>query len=156
MATYSAEPIPTKILTDLLIDQWDAKTGSGSIPRPTIIDVNSSVETQRAAREANLERGDYILAFLDIPGEEEIPIGNWTYVNRKSRVAFEVYSAHSRQRLYDIKQEVRRIIHSNIHSVTSFQRVEYKGFTESIDQQYNVWVGRISVELVNNALTKET
>lgn len=154
MTAYTAEPIPSKIITDLLKAQWDSHTGK--IPRPTLIDVNESQEANNAAREMNMERGDFALVFLDIPGEEEKPIGNWTYVNRRSRIYVELSTSTSRQRLYDLKAEIRRIVHTNIHSVTSFQRVEYLGFTESIDQQYNIWVGRVNIELVNNALLKET
>ena len=53
-------------------------------------------------------------------------------------------------------QEVRRVCHSRIHSLTNFQRIQFMDFNELTNAQANVWVGTVSVQLVNTAITLET
>ena len=52
--------------------------------------------------------------------------------------------------------EIRRLCHSRMHSLTNFQRQEFVEFEEETQEQANVWVGTISIELVNNAVLLET
>ena len=67
-----------------------------------------------------------------------------------------MYTRQGRQRLYDIMAEIRRLCHSRMHSLTNFQRQEFVEFEEETQEQANVWVGTISIELVNNAVLLET
>ena len=71
-------------------------------------------------------------------------------------VTLEIYTNTSRQRLYDLMREVRRICHSRIHSLTNFQRIRFVNFNESTDSQVNLWTGTIQIELVNNSVSLET
>ena len=68
----------------------------------------------------------------------------------------ELYTNSSRQRLYDVMREVRRICHARMHSLTNFQRIQFMDFNELTNAQANVWAGTVSIQLVNSAITLET
>ena len=53
-------------------------------------------------------------------------------------------------------QEIRRICHSRMHSLTNFQRQQFMGFDEETGEQVNVWTGTIEITLENNAVLLET
>ena len=149
--SYSAESIPGGIITDLMTAQWDEKT-NGEIPSPTVVDVNNGEEGIRI----DVRKAPYIVVRTDTPGEEERPIGSWVYGHRTTRVLLELYTMKDRQHLYDMKQEVRRICHSSMHTVNGYQRIQYVSFNEVTQEQQNIWVGRVIIELVNNAVLLET
>ena len=148
---YAAEAIPSYIIKTMLDVQWN--NYSGSIPEPSLVDVNDGVSAQLRY---DLKQNDYIFIMAESPVEEEEPIGTWVYGNRRTRVVLELHTKESRQRLYDLKQEVRRICHSQMHSLTDYQRIQYMSFVEFTDMQFNVWAGRIILEMVNNAILLET
>ena len=100
--------------------------------------------------------GDVLFGRAGDPAIEETPIGNWTYGNRVYNISLEVYTNTSRQRLYDIVKEVRRICHARIHSLTSFQRIIFAAFSEDTQEQVNIWTGSITIQLENNAILLET
>ena len=104
----------------------------------------------------NLNVGDVVFGRAGDPALEETPIGNWTYGNRVYNLGLEVYTRVSRQRLYDLVKEVRRICHARMHSLTSFQRIQFGAFTESTQEQVNIWTGAITIKLENNAILLET
>lgn len=122
---------------------------------PTFIDVNSSVgEGQRAGR-AEIRVNDTIMIRSDVPSLIERPIGTWHYGHRTSRVLVEPYTATSRQQLYDIMLEIRRICHSQLHALTDYQRVQFISMNELVDENLNQWVGKILIELLNSAVFLE-
>ena len=87
---------------------------------------------------------------------EEYPIANWIYGNRSYNIDLELYTLNSRQRLYDLMRELRRICHSRKHSLTNFQRLQFNSFNEQTTEQARVWSGTASIQLVNNAILLET
>ena len=104
----------------------------------------------------DLNRGDVLIGQPSSPTVEEIPEGNWKYVNRIYAVSLEITTKTSRQRLYDLMAEVRRICHARRHSMTNFQRLQFVAFNEAVDDQLNVWVGTIEIRLVNTNVLAET
>lgn len=142
------ELMPAKEFVDELNSQWNAS----NVTEPNYIVVTGASEQIRY----DLNRGDYILARPGSPEIEEIPIGNWKYADRIYSVDLELYTNNSRQRLYNLMQEVRRICHARRHSMTNFQRIQFGGFSESTDENVNVWTGDIDIELVNNSVLVET
>ena len=147
---YSAEPIPPEIIHTMLDAQW--QTYTGSIPEPTWVVVNSGTQAPRV----DLVPGDAVVIRLGIPGETETLRDFWAYLDRTNLVELELHTQVSRQRLYDLKQEIRRIIHSQMHSLTDYQVVRYRDFQEITQEQLNVWQGRITISLENNRLSTET
>ena len=51
------------------------------------------------------------------------------YGNRVYNLELELYTNSGRHRLYDIVKEIRRICHARMHSLTSFQRIQFGAFT---------------------------
>ena len=70
-------------------------------------------------------------------------------------MVLEVYTKDSRQKLYNLMREIRRICHARVHSLTNFQRITFNQFAEDNSEQANVWVGTVDIELVNNAVLLE-
>lgn len=145
------ETIPSATTRTILVAQWNDAT----VATPTFLDVNSGNVLKHDLRQTNTGN-DLITIKIDTPGLEEIPIGNWLYGNRTSRVLLEIYTAVNRQRLYDLMAEVRRIMHARRHSETTYQRIQFKTFNELVNENQNIWSGRVILEYVNNAVLMET
>ncbi|MEK6861491.1 MAG: hypothetical protein AABY07_05965, partial [Nanoarchaeota archaeon] len=83
---------------------------------------------------------------------DERPIGTWVYGDQRFKILLEVLTIHSRQRLYDLEREIRRICHSQMHSMTNFQRIQFMNFVELTQEEFQIWKGRIIVELLNSSI----
>jgi len=142
------EPMPAKEVIDELNSQWNAS----NVTEPNYIVVTGASEKLRY----DLNNGDYIIATPGSPEIQEIPIGNHKYGDRIYAVDLELYTNDSRQRLYNLMQEVRRICHARRHSLTNFQRLIFESFSEDTDENVNVWSGSIGIELENNSVLLET
>ena len=143
------EPLPIKDFLDELDAQWNAS----NVAEPKFIEVTGATNDPLRF---NLNVGDVVFGRAGAPAIEETPIGNWTYGNRVYNIGLEVYTKTSRQRLYDLVKEIRRVCHARMHSLTSFQRIQFEAFTESTQEQVNVWTGAITIKLENNAILLET
>lgn len=143
------EPLPIKDFLDELDAQWNAS----NVAEPKFIEVTGATNDPLRF---NLNVGDVVFGRAGDPAIEETPIGNWTYGNRVYNLAIEIYTNTSRQRLYDLVKEIRRICHARMHSLTSFQRIQFGAFTESTQEQVNIWTGAITIKLENNAILLET
>lgn len=136
------EPIPVDEVKSLLDANW---TG-GNVTEPTHVAVNDGTTQQRY----DFRDTDLLLYIPDTPTFVEEPIGNWKYGNSRSRVLIEIYTKNGRQRLYDLSREIRRLIHNNESSMTNYQLAHYSSFNELTDMAYNVWIGRVIIELMND------
>lgn len=152
---YVAETLPASSIYEVLDEKWQEY--SGSIPKPRFFDVGGSGRTLRVDLDRFLgSQGERDLVLIRASTLEEVPIGNWTYGNRTSRIELEIYSKASRQRLYDVMQEIRRILHAHRHTVEGYQRVRFVTFTEFTEENFHLWIGQIAVEAVNSAILLET
>ena len=143
------EPLPIKDFLDELDAQWNAS----NVAEPKFIEVTGATNDPLRF---NLNVGDVVFGRAGDPAIEETPIGNWIYGNRVYNIGLEVYTKTSRKRLYDLVKEIRRVCHARMHSLTSFQRIQFEAFTESTQEQVNVWTGAITIKLENNAILLET
>ena len=149
---YTAEAIPVKVFETLLDTYFDSN--SGNIHKPAMVDVNNASDPLRADL---INTGDYLLLKADTPTFEETPIGTWQYGNQRHSVLIEVYTAQSRQRLYDLQKEIRRVIHDKMHSVTEIQRITVSVSSWNGLQEYvNIWGGRILIECLNSSVLLNT
>ena len=139
------EPIPVDAIMADLDSQWNAS----NVTEPIYITVNSAITEPIRF---DLNRGDYIIGRTGSPALEETPIGNWKYGDRAYNVDLEIYTLNSRQRLYNLMQEVRRITHARKSSLTNFQRQQFMNFSEEVSEQVNIWTGSVSIRLENNAV----
>ena len=146
------EPVPVNEFITDLENEWTFSNVSGTSKKPGFIEVNGANEPLRY----NLNVNDQIIGRAGNPTLQENPIGNFKFGDRIYYVALEIYTNTSRQRLYDLMREVRRICHARIHSLTNFQRIRFVNFNESNDNEVNLWTGTIQIELVNNSVSLET
>ena len=146
------EPVPINEFMVDLEGQWTYANVSGTSKKPAFVEVTGSNEPMRF----DLNVNDHFVGRAGSPAIEEEPIGNWTYGNRTYNLDIEVYTLTSRQRLYDLARELRRICHARMHSLTNFQRQRYVNFNELTQEQANIWAGTITVTLENNAVLLET
>jgi|TARA_R110000824_G_scaffold79531_3_gene200290 hypothetical protein len=136
-------PVPVALLKTEISGQWNAS----NVAAPKFIEVNVSAQSVRY----DLNATDALLFKAGSPTIAETPIGNWQYVDRVYNVELEINTQVSRQRLYNLVQEIRRICYARRHSMTNFQRVQFEGFNELTQNQANIWSGTVSIQLVNNA-----
>ncbi len=143
-----AEPVPvTKVLAELN-SGWDGN----NVVKPQLIEMAGTNDVTRI----DLNRGDVLIAQPGTPTLEETPIGNWKFINRLYNISVSLQTRASRQRLYDLMAEVRRICHVKRHSMTDFQRLQFKSFNEEVGEQLNVWIGTIDLQVVNENILAET
>ena len=142
------EPIAIDDVFTDLDSQWNAS----NVTKPTLITVNKTNEPIRY----DLNRGDMLIGRTGSPSFDEQPIGNWKYGNRAYNVEIELWTLNSRQRLYNLMQEVRRICHARMHSLTNFQRQEFIDFNEEVSDQVNLWTGTLGIQLQNNGVLLDT
>ena len=142
------EPIAVDDIFTDLDGQWNAS----NVTKPSFIKVNAANQPIRF----DLNVGDHLVGRAGDPAVEEEPIGNWKYGNRMYNISIELYTLTSRQRLYNLMQEVRRITHNRKHSLTNFQRQQFMNFSEEVSEQVNIWTGSVSIRLENNAVLLDT
>ena len=149
--TYSPEPIPTSLVKSMIDSNWD--TQSGNIPEPTLVDLNDG--TGSSTIRLDLAKSDYVIINLGNPGENETYRDGWHYLDRINYVELRIHTKHSRQRLYNLKQEIRRIVHSKVHDINNYHIVRYRDFNELTQEEFGIWVGKISLSLENNRISME-
>ena len=140
------EPMPA----DELLTDFNSQWNTDNVAKPNLVVVTGNGEPLRF----DLNAGDALVARST--SFSETPIGPWKYGNRVYSVSLELWTLRERQRLYNIMQEVRRICHSRVHSLTNFQRIQFLNFTEMTTDTVNVWMGTVQVDLVNDSVLLET
>ena len=145
--------MPTEpIAIDAAMTDIDAQWNARNVTQPSFVTVNGANQPFRF----DLNTGDHVVGRTGSPAFNEIPIGNHKYGNRTYGIELEIYTLTSRQRLYDLMAEIRRVLHSRRHSLTNFQRILFIGFDEEVAEQANMWTGTIDIELENNGVLLET
>ena len=142
-----AEPIAVTDILSELNTQWNAS----NVTKPQLVELNGPEGIFRI----DLNRADYIIGQPGSPTMEETPIGNWKFVDRTYSVTLTVHTRDSRQRLYDLMREVRKICHVRRHEMTNFQRLQFLNFNEDTTEQANVWTGTVTVQMVNQNVLAE-
>ena len=143
------EPLPVSDVLSELNTQWNAS----NVAKPTLIEYNGG---QTTTMRIDLNNSDYVIAQPGVPTLDETPIGNWSYVDRNYAVSIELMTKNSRQRLYDLMAEIRRICHARVHSMTNFQRVQFSAFNEVPGDELNVLTGMVEIFVVNTNIVAET
>ena len=140
------EPLPV----DDLLTEFNSQWNTSNVAKPNLVVVTGDGEPLRF----DLNAGDAVVARAGT--FTETPIGNWTYGNRTYTVALEIWTLRERQRLYNIMQEIRRICHARMHSLSNFQRIQFVNFDEMTSDTVNVWMGNSQISLENSAVLLET
>tara|TARA_R110000822_G_scaffold184413_3_gene323741 strand:- start:152 stop:583 length:432 start_codon:yes stop_codon:yes gene_type:complete len=140
------EPMPA----DELLTDFNTQWNTSNVAKPNLVVVTGNGEPLRF----DLNAGDAVVARNS--SFTETPLGNWTYGNREYTVDLEIWTLRERQRLFNLMQEIRRICHSRMHSLTNFQRIQFLNFSEMTSDTVNVWMGTVQIQLVNNDVLLET
>ena len=140
------EPMPA----DELLTDFNTQWNTSNVAKPNLVVVTGNGEPLRF----DLNAGDAVVARNS--SFTETPLGNWTYGNREYTVDLEIWTLRERQRLFNLMQEIRRICHSRMHSLTNFQRIQFLNFNEMTSDTVNVWMGTVQIQLVNNEVMLET
>ena len=140
------EPMPA----DELLTDFNTQWNTSNVAKPNLVVVTGNGEPLRF----DLNVGDAVVARNS--SFTETPLGNWTYGNREYTVDLEIWTLRERQRLFNLMQEIRRICHSRMHSLTNFQRIQFLNFSEMTSDTVNVWMGTVQIQLVNNDVLLET
>jgi len=135
----------------------DAQWNSSNVTEPTMRVINHN-DTQ--IRHDLVNAGDLLTVRADSPYFRETPVGNHTYGHRVYNVLLELWTTNAsdgRDRLYDLAEEIRRVLHNKRHGMTNFQRIVYLGMDEiGIEENEQVWGAQVQVELENRAVLLET
>ncbi len=158
MAVYLAENIDINDLQTLLEDNWDIKTG-GEIPQPEIL-VSRGARFDASLTWASTPRPGFVNISLGPITEKQ---AGYAYdcadqeaiatLDIRVRREGAITGGSGRQYLHDVKQELRRIIYSNKHSLANWQIMEYIDFTEEYERSNDIGgSGKITVKLRNQAI----
>ncbi len=154
---YVAEPVDLNDLQTLFTDNWDTRSG-GEIPLPTFAQTDISRFDPSTATDAkvNIMQGELLeeqvgYAAQHVRRRLPVTLDFWTY-----RVTTSA-GATGRQFMHDIKQELRRIIFANKHSLTSWEFIRYKGFKEIYEDSTALrFHGQITLELEEDGVPVPT
>ena len=146
------DPLPTADFKSLLDAQWNAS----NVVEPLFREVNSSDAFVNLNLANDSASTDAVVIFPGVPAIEETFIGNHSYGDREYNLQIQVFSMTSRQRLWDLMREIRRICHAQRHSMTNFQRVLFRSMNEvDLENNENIWHGVIDVVLENRSISLE-
>ena len=145
--TYTPEGRPSQILRDLLLSYWDTRTNN-EIPAPTILEVPLPNFQRVDVR----NEGDTILVSLEGFEEELIHVG---FKNRQitatMQLEFNVFT--SRQRLYDMVREARRIIFSKQYNPTDYLLNDFEGYANTAAMLVNWTAGTNTTATLNTSVS---
>ena len=144
VATWS-ESIP--LLKTLFTADWNRANTS---QRKPVIDDITSVDPGIGKR-LDLRRQDAVL-FYETAHNEEQPELLYDFVNTRVNITIDIRTTLSRDHLYKMENEVRRIIHANRKGDgVSFDRLIYKTRTDLSDRTKKLWRYTFQVEIVTFA-----
>ena len=146
------EPVPVEQVKDKLSSAWTYSNVANTTANPVFVEVNGDGERIRF----NTQISDTLIVRPVTPAMTENFIGNYKYGNRYYNVEVELWTKNERQGLYDLKREIRRVVHANKHGMTNYQRWQVTSFVEPVVDQANIWPGTVSILLENNAILLET
>ena len=142
MVATRLESIP--LLEKLFKDDWNrANTNQRT---PVIADI-TTIEPGRGKR-LDLTRQDAIL-FYETAHNEEQPELLYDFVNTRVNITIDMRTTLSREHMYAMENEVRRIIHKNRKGDgVNFDRLIYKTRTDLSDRTKKLWRKTFQVETV--------
>ena len=162
MAVYVAEPIDIADLQTLFEANWDTKSG-GEIPQPEFTTVDAPREDPSLQWGPNTRRAFVDIHYSEVTDQQD---GHaYEYAKIRVMVTLEIWTRRevasvggiNRQYLHDVKQELRRIIYANKHSLANWQIMKYMGFEEVFEESISVrFRGRIRVSLESDGIRLPT
>lgn len=117
LAGAGNEVVPDELIRDLLLNQWLATEAA---PRPTVL-------VKDDAMQADLKRGDVIVVEVE-NYQEQFNGHRHEYVDVEVPIGLTIRTVHSRQRMWNLMGEARRIVYRWILALQPFQSLYFDGF----------------------------
>ncbi len=157
LVTYSAEPIPTAVMKGLFEAVWDSRIND-EIPQPSFIEVTNEEQRMALMEEGQNYSGDFVVFRFSPIGMNEKLQDAWGYKQTETQVTAEIHTVHSRQRLYDLFQELRRITHNYVHEsdTTGYQVLIFETFLEKSDIQQNLFEAEMRFRMYSSGVVLDT
>lgn len=133
MATVSSE-----VIYDRLTTYWK----TANVPRPKIV----QRETAEELREVIPNQG-LVLVYQELGGIRITPRGNRLYRDETVNVVCDVHTLSSEQHLYQLMEEILRIIEWNTMNVDPFQIARVISYNQKYGRTFRYWTGECRVEL---------
>lgn len=140
-----AEPVPPEIVRDLIRFAW---VEAGRLPQPEIHIMN---DITMNSEQMHLDYSDYIVV-EEIRVDERQRGYNYEYKDFDVTVPIRIHTKNSRQRLYDLMAEVRRIIYTYQRVIRPYQQIYYDSFQETSVGQHLYWQGVCNVRLTSRVV----
>lgn len=134
------EVVPDELVRDLLNMEW-SETERANRPR---------VEVRNDALQADLRRSDWLI--VEVTSYDEQPDGHrHEYAKIEVSVDIEVRTIKSRQRLWSLMGEVRRIIYKWMLAAQPYHCIYWDGFTPDYTAGPNNFDGHCHIRLTADA-----
>lgn len=147
---YVAESVPQETMKSLLDDNW---IPLNEVPKPTVIVVNDSENPYMRHDLMNISDAITIYA----GGPEIIKYrGNIQYYDRSFPLMIELWTKDSRQRVRDMWKQVKGIVFDHIFGFSGYQIIRFKGYTEMVNQEVNIWRAQIKFSVESAGVSIET
>lgn len=139
------EPVPSEIIRDLLKQEWQDHGEQTSLPEIHVLnDVTFPGQ-------GNLRDKDWII--IDMVAWEESQRGfTYEFKDMEIPIILHIHTAKSRQRLYNVMAEVRRIIYKNNRTVQPFHLMYWDSFQEDSDGRNKNWQGDCNIRLTSQGV----
>lgn len=135
------EPVPDEIIRDLLIEQWIETEGN---PRPHIFVKNE-------VKQADLKRTD-VISVAVVHWDAEFVGHRHEHLNIEVPLTLEIHTVASRQRMWNMMGEVRRIVLKFILALRPYQSLYFDGFRPDYDARAGYFSGTIDIRLTADIL----
>ncbi len=136
-----SEPVPPEIIRDLIKDKWKTDLQH---PRPEVHVMNDT----EYPGQGNLRISDWVI--VDMSSMDESQRGfTYQFKDIEIPIAIEIHTVVSRQRLYDVMAEVRRIIYANHVATRPYQMIYWDSFSEDSEGMHRYWKGTCQIRLTS-------
>tara|TARA_R100001082_G_scaffold111219_1_gene94129 strand:- start:735 stop:1184 length:450 start_codon:yes stop_codon:yes gene_type:complete len=144
VATWT-ETIP--LVKGLLDDGWNR--GNTNNIKPIIQDI-AEIAPERGKR-LDLNKHDYVLIY-ETAHNEEAPELFYDFVTTRVNLTVDMRTIRSREHLYKMENEVRRVIHANRKGdATNYDRLLFKVRTDLSDRTKRLWRFTFQIEVITFA-----
>lgn len=138
------EVVPDELVRDLLIEEW---LETEICPRPLIYVPGGS----DSPKQVNLASGDMLLIQVSDLTEEFTGFRH-EHVNQEVPVSIEIRSVASRQRVWNLMAEVRRIWYKWILALRPYHSLYFDRFVPAYEGRHNFFGGTMFLRMTADAI----
>ena len=129
---------PVAVMETLIDDHWDR-----SIPLPKVV----KREVGEEALRLELPKEGLVSIYVPTSGTRVKFRGNWKYSDEEVTCELEISTIESYDRLWEIAQELTRLIQVNKTDVKPFHRIKVLSFALRLEEAFKFWKGVLRIQL---------